>query len=148
MSSLKCHDEEVQSEINKLKTKKDILKLAAEYGIQLQKNKKLNMKSELQEKLKHFKIKTVKILLEESDEMDGRVLYKGTDNIFYNSEGEVMHEYMLQSQNKKILDLQKKITELNLIIQNNNDKILHLQKKVEELNSIEQNPMTIQNIFN
>ena len=122
-------DNTIQSEINKLKTKKDILDLSAKYGIKLETSKKVNMKSELEKKLQHFKIKTVQILLEESDKVNGEVLYKGTDDIFYNSAGKVMYEYMFQNQNEKILNLQKKITDLNLVIQNQNKQILDLQKK-------------------
>ena len=77
-------------ELKDVKTKEDIINLAAKYSIQLKKV----TKKELKEKIKNIKHKHVVVILRKHCEYNGQMVMKGDDGLYYTSQGELHVDYM------------------------------------------------------
>ena len=81
---------DLKVEISNANTKQQIHDLASRYGYTLQATNKTAMKKELLETLyPNFKceIKRVTVILTEHDRQNGKIIYKGDDNLFYDCNG-------------------------------------------------------------
>ena len=80
-------------EILELNTKKDILKIASNHDYKLKAKTKENMKKELLQYLYPnytIETKTIHVILDQYDVLNGKIIYKGNDGLFYDSQGHVV----------------------------------------------------------
>ena len=89
-------------EILELHTKKDILKIADQYSYKLKSKTKETMKKELLQYMHPdytIETKTIHIILDQYDVLNGKIIYKGNDGLFYDSQGRVVAQ-MAQNASK------------------------------------------------